>query len=283
VRHHRSGSSHFQQQQHHLVNARGRVVARATLDDPELAELVRQLIAQTPAPPASRPKLEAAIKAIDEANAGDPKTVPGDDGRPAPFRLAYSQWLTEWVKKLDPDACDELLILARGKSIESWKLSAIRRDDFAPNAGGQKMWEFERKRWVADRLLSVMEGAGYDKDGPEAKLVEDVMIGRNIPNPRDMRPHDLVGPFGLVNLKLLAASRTVQTLADAEALLFLDRSFSDLFDQLRGGSGREGGEGGRGFTLSMFLVAFLLLFQPHPQPTNTHHNHPHIYITKPKN
>jgi hypothetical protein len=33
-----------------------------------------------------------------------------------PTRLAYSRWLTQWVLKLDPNACDELLILARGKT-----------------------------------------------------------------------------------------------------------------------------------------------------------------------
>jgi hypothetical protein len=44
------------------------------------------------------------------------RQVPDEAGRPAPFRLAYSRWLTEWVLKLDPQACDELLILARGKT-----------------------------------------------------------------------------------------------------------------------------------------------------------------------
>lgn len=42
--------------------------------------------------------------------------VPDENGRPAPFRLAYSRWLTDWVTRLDPNAPDELLILARGKT-----------------------------------------------------------------------------------------------------------------------------------------------------------------------
>lgn len=57
------------------------------------------------------------------------------------------------------------------------------------------------------------------------------MMGRGVPNPRDMRPHDLVGPFGMVNTRLLAAAAAVQTLADAEALLFLERSFDELFNR----------------------------------------------------
>lgn len=93
-------------------------------------------------------------------------------------------------------------------SIESWKLAEIRRDDYAPNGGGQKAWEFDRKRWLAGRLGDVMKEAGYS--GQELALVEDVMMARDVPNPRDMRLHDLVGPFGLVNNRLLLAACVMQ-------------------------------------------------------------------------
>lgn len=36
------------------------------------------------------------------------------EGRRVPYRLLYSQWVSEWVSKLDPKASDELLLLARG-------------------------------------------------------------------------------------------------------------------------------------------------------------------------
>ncbi|GBF98055.1 trithorax histone-lysine N-methyltransferase [Raphidocelis subcapitata] len=212
------------------VGRGARHVARATLDEPELRTLVVKLRKETPPPPGKRPMLDACIAKIDEINSGDPKTVPGDSGRPEPFRLAYSKWLTKWVLKLDPQACDELLILARGKNIESWKLAEIKRDDYAPNTGGQKGWEFDRKRWLAGRLTDVMKDAGYE--GAALTLVEDVMMGRNVPNPRDMRLHDLVGPFGLKNNGLLLAACIMQTLADAEALLFLDRNFEEAFDRM---------------------------------------------------
>ena len=89
-----------------------------------------------------------------------------------------------------------------------------------------------------------MADAGY---GPEAvRSVEDAMMGRGVPNPRDMRPHDLVGRFGMVNTRLLAAACAVQTLADAEALLFLERSFEELLNQLRAWRGAGGGALGEG-------------------------------------
>jgi hypothetical protein len=58
---------------------------------------------------------------------------------PAPrpiLPLRWRRWLCDWVKRLDPGASDELLLLARGKNIEGWRLAEIRRDDYAPNAGG---------------------------------------------------------------------------------------------------------------------------------------------------
>jgi len=42
-------------------------------------------------------------------------------------------------------------------SVESWKLSAIKRDDYAPNTGGQKLWDADRKRWLAGRLTEIMK------------------------------------------------------------------------------------------------------------------------------
>jgi len=73
---------------------------------------------------------------------------------------------------------------------------------------------------------------GYDE--APIKLVDDVMMARGVPNPRDMRLHDLLGPFGLINYRLLLAAKVVQTLADAEALLFLDRNFEEMFNRWGG-------------------------------------------------
>lgn len=47
-----------------------------------------------------------------------------------------------------------------GKSIESWRLSEIKRDDYAPNSGGQRQWEVDRKKWLATRLKGVMAECG---------------------------------------------------------------------------------------------------------------------------
>lgn len=72
-------------------------------------------------------------------------------------RLAYAHWLTQWVLRLDPKASDELLLVTRGRNVEGWRLVEIKRDDYAPNSGGQRQWEMDRKKWQSDRLTNIMK------------------------------------------------------------------------------------------------------------------------------
>lgn len=204
------------------------MACRATLDSPEIVVLVKQMIAERP-PPGPRDQLKRCIAAIDALNEKDPTKVPHEGDR-VPYRLLYSSWLSDWVQRLDPGAPDELYILARGKSVESWRLSEIKRDDYSPNTAGQKQWEADRRAWMANRLKGIMQDAGY----PEAscKLVEDFMLNRDLPDPRDVRLYDLQGLYGSVNNRLLELLLMQQTLRDAEALVFLERSFPRMFQEL---------------------------------------------------
>lgn len=43
------------------------------------------------------------------------------------------------------------------RSIQSWKLAEIKRDDYAPNTPGQRQWEMDRKKWLANRLVEVVK------------------------------------------------------------------------------------------------------------------------------
>jgi len=201
------------------------VACRATIDDPEFKEFVAKMEEMRPVPPVLRDKLEKAMALIDEANSKDPSRVTWE-GEKVPYRLLYSQWLTEWVQKMDPKASDELLLLARGRNVEGWRLSEIKRDDYAPNTAGVRQWEMDRRKWQAGRLVSIMKDAGYSE--ASCKLVEDVMADKGIPDPRDIRVYDLVGPLGMINYRLLEQASMVQTLRDADALVFMERSFPQM-------------------------------------------------------
>ncbi len=60
------------------------------------------------------------------------------------------------------------------------------------------------------------------------------MMAKGIPDPRDMRKHDLIGPFGLINYRLLESAMMVQALADADAMLFLQKNFAEMFNRWAG-------------------------------------------------
>eukprot|EP00983_Pelagomonas_calceolata_P133259 1161948-Pelagomonas_calceolata.AAC.11 len=46
-----------------------------------------------------------------------------------------------------------------GRSVESWLLKNIDRNNFPPNLGGVRMWQAERRKWQANRLTSIMKEA----------------------------------------------------------------------------------------------------------------------------
>jgi hypothetical protein len=49
--------------------------------------------------------------------------------------------------------------------------------------------------------VCVLQEVGYPESS--TSLVADVMMGKNIPDPRDIRKYDLIGPLGMVNFKTL--------------------------------------------------------------------------------
>ncbi|GIM14470.1 hypothetical protein Vretimale_17421, partial [Volvox reticuliferus] len=201
---------------------------QATLDSPEIAVLVDKMLAARP-PPGNREQLSKCLALIEEINSKDPSKVEYG-GKRYPYRVLFGSWLAGWVEKLDPGAPDELYILARGKNLESWRLVEIKRDDYSPNTAGQKQWEADRKAWLANRLKAVMKEAGYGE--ASQKLVEDFMLNRDLPDPRDVRLYDVTGPMGTINFRLLELLLMVQTLRDAESLVFLEHTFPRMFEEL---------------------------------------------------
>lgn len=60
------------------------------------------------------------LDAIDNLNKQDQRSVEWQ-GQSMPYELAYSMWLTDWVKQLEPNPSEELQIVARGQHVERWK------------------------------------------------------------------------------------------------------------------------------------------------------------------
>eukprot|EP00955_Chlamydomonas_euryale_P055378 356116-Chlamydomonas_euryale.AAC.3 len=54
-----------------------------------------------------------------------------------------------------------------------------------------------------------MKEAGYEAD--QVSFVTEVMLTRNIPDPRDIRKFDVLGPMGTINFRLLEQVRLPHT------------------------------------------------------------------------
>ena len=143
-------------------------------------------------------RFRQVIEKIDASNREDPRRISAEGGA-EPLELAYSQWITDWVKRLDPGASEELLIAARGQHIRRWE---IPRESYPDDRSGYLRWREALKQLHAGRVGQIMREAGYDETSVEK--VARIILKKNIRDPES------------------------QAVEDALCLVFLERQFADL-------------------------------------------------------
>ena len=127
-------------------------------------------------------RLEAALAAIDAANAADPAREGGE-----PAALLYGRRMSEVLEGFAPGASDHLKIACRGQHIERWTRP---RADWPEGRAGYLRWRTELKAYHAERVMALMAGVGWPeadrarvgglirKEGlkrdPESQTLEDV-------------------------------------------------------------------------------------------------------------
>ena len=139
------------------------------------------------------------IERIDQLNSEDPNTELVE-GIVRPRELVYSQRLTDWVLRLDPQASEALQIAARGQHIQRW---TIPRDRYERNRQGYLRWRETLKPFHAQKVGELMREVGYSDD-----LIDRVRL--------------------LILKKQLPVDPETQTLEDALCLLFLETQFTEL-------------------------------------------------------
>ena len=105
-------------------------------------------------------RLARAIAAIDKANADDPETLEVR-GQLRPKEQAHAEMMTEWVRRLDPDATDAQLLAARAHHLRRW---TIARDSYPEGRAGYLRWRTALKKQHADEVGAILEGVGYPLD-----------------------------------------------------------------------------------------------------------------------
>jgi hypothetical protein len=107
----------------------------------------------------------------------------------------------EWIRRLRPDAPDELLLAARGHHVRRWEIPRAAEPAGRP---GYLRWKRRLQQHHADVLGRVLDGSGFDVERVQA----------------------------LVRKERLKSDPDVRSLEDAVALVFLQTQLGELSDKL---------------------------------------------------
>jgi hypothetical protein len=139
-------------------------------------------------------RFEAAIAAIDAVNAESPTGVEPD----------HAVRVTEWVRRLQPDAGEVLLLAARAHHIRRW---TVPRSSYPDGRAGYLKWRRDLHEVHAREVATILTDVGYDVE--TITRVQDLVRKRN-----------------------LAKDPEVQVLEDALCLVFIQTQYDELADRL---------------------------------------------------
>ena len=148
-------------------------------------------------------RLQAALDAIDAANAADPKLIEVR-GESRPKELAHAELASEWIRKLDPEASEPLLLATRAHHIRRWE---VPRGNFPDGKAGYHRWRRELQKRHAEHVGRILLQQGY----VEATIA---------------RVQAMVRKLGL------GSDPEVQVFEDALCLVFIETQFRELADRL---------------------------------------------------
>lgn len=103
-------------------------------------------------------RFQRAIAAIDAVNAADPTLVSTAEG-PRPKELHHAERMTEWVRRLRPDAGEALLLAARGHHIKRW---SVPRASYPAGRTAYLRWRTYLHEVHAEELGRILAEVGYE-------------------------------------------------------------------------------------------------------------------------
>lgn len=152
------------------------------------------------------PRLQAAIDAIDAANADDPNTIVVA-GVERPKELAHAALMSQWLLRLDPEADVAQQLAARAHHLRRW---TIPRASYPDGRAGYLRWRTALSKQHAEDVAEILAAVGY-----ETPIIDRVRA--------------------IIRKQGLGSDPAVQAHEDALCLVFLETQFADLLGRL----GRE--------------------------------------------
>jgi Domain of unknown function (DUF4202) len=104
------------------------------------------------------PRYDAAVAAIDQANAADPNSVEVRGQRVA-LALIHGQLAAEWIEQLIDEPDEALLLAARAHHLRRWEL---RRDSYPAGRAGYLRWRKDQKVRHATDVAAILQPCGYN-------------------------------------------------------------------------------------------------------------------------
>lgn len=156
-------------------------------------------------------RFNQAIQRFDDENALDPHRESAD-GREWPAELLYAMRLTEWVKKLAPQASEALLLAARSQHLCRWQ---IPRNQYPMTRAGYLKWRSELKIFHARKSAEILQELGYSPALIER--VRDLNLKKHFPQDEETRVLEdaLCLVFLQYQLGALAAKSTEEKIVNA--------------------------------------------------------------------
>lgn len=105
-------------------------------------------------------KPDLALQLFDAYNQQDPEIITWDGNNYA-AEYFYALQLYNWVKKLQPQASEPLLLASRSQHIGRWKIA---RDTYPPGKAGYFKWRTDLSVFHADTAAALLAQAGYEED-----------------------------------------------------------------------------------------------------------------------
>jgi hypothetical protein len=148
-------------------------------------------------------KLQLAFYLFDEYNKKSPEHIVFE-GQQFPLEYFYALKLFDWVKKLDPQADENLLLASRCQHIGRWE---IPRKSHPEGRVGYLKWRSDLSKFHATKAGELMEKAGYDQMAQNR--VREIILKQKLKTNPD-----------------------VQTIENALCLVFLELQFDELISKL---------------------------------------------------
>lgn len=128
--------------------------------------------------------LQAALDAIDAANARDPRTLVVR-GSSRPWCLGEAELATLWLDELAPDASEALRLALRAHHLRRFETP---RTSYPEGRAGYLKWRQHLYDVAAEHAAHIMRGVGYDE--ATIKRVGQIMHKRNLSTDADAQTYE---------------------------------------------------------------------------------------------